>query len=609
MFKIHNLIKSIQYDKAPTNSKVLFGEHKRHEVGAEGVLIDSLHDNMLCILSEKMKATGSELYKSDNEIDHACERMDYELNIFEESCKVLATASNKAEVRLYAEAKKNISLKAILKRIVEFFKGIPKMIMRILGRFAVMYRKLKVRSNYLINRTEFFQTFNDSMIKSNRGVKLDMSELRDKYQPWLDKNLDKLKKIKLSGNSEKDYKNILNYIVGYLPVMAYGLNKETQTSINDKAIREVFGNGVVDIVSELASHAATMDDNTIYMDATTINTINGLDASLDRFPFLDVSSHTTSNAFEGTPLAGVHNMVLSKHHIYISQIAKSLGEGVFNASLDAVHFSKVEDEDEFDANRRKNAIDKMSKSVDSALKGAEHLKSTLTNTTNKGKGVSIVSVFKNAIMMQQLIYAIVLGDAEGGIDNAMKGNIGDVKSWGEIQKLIEKTGGKTLGYGDNLNFLKRYEVKSLMNIFEKYASEYKPEVRNSILDHLLRALNRGTYNAEKAYDESIRAEELLVDFIAGYVDNDNYVQSAINEYVSRSNILYNASASMTKVTTILIEIIFAINNYRKVLITDLAYRMQTVTDMFVLADMVLEMVKVKEEPVDRTVRGHLAFNS
>ena len=84
MFEIHNLIKSVQYDTShASNGKVLFGEHARHEVGAEGVLIDSLHDNMLCLLSEKMKATGSELYKSDNEIDRACNRMDYELNIFE----------------------------------------------------------------------------------------------------------------------------------------------------------------------------------------------------------------------------------------------------------------------------------------------------------------------------------------------------------------------------------------------------------------------------------------------------------------------------------------------------------------------------------------------
>lgn len=89
------------------------------------------------------------------------------------------------------------------------------------------------------------------------------------------------------------------------------------------------------------------------------------------------------------------------------------------------------------------------------------------------------------------------------------------------------------------------------------------------------------------------------------------MQSAINEYVRRANKLHGAMVNMTKVTTVLMELIFSLNNYRKVLITDLAYRMQTVADMFVLADVVLEMVKTKEDGSsdNKAIRGHLAFNS
>ena len=110
---------------------------------------------------------------------------------------------------------------------------------------------------------------------------------------------------------------------------------------------------------------------------------------------------------------------------------------------------------------------------------------------------------------------------------------------------------------------------------------------------------------------------MVTDFIAGYDGNDNYIHDAINEFVRRSNMLHGATLNMSKVTTTLMELIGMANSYRMALIMDLTYRMQTVADMFGLANVILADIKasVKEDsrPVNKQgtphISGQIAFNS
>ena len=64
MYEINRLIKMVQEEEPVrhNDTKLLFGERVRHEVGAEVVLIDSLHDNMLTSLYNKMKGVDVDLY-------------------------------------------------------------------------------------------------------------------------------------------------------------------------------------------------------------------------------------------------------------------------------------------------------------------------------------------------------------------------------------------------------------------------------------------------------------------------------------------------------------------------------------------------------------------
>ena len=224
MYEINRLIKMVQEEEPVrhNDTKLLFGERVRHEVGAEGVLIDSLHDNMLTSLYNKMKGIDVDLY-GENAIEDSCDELGADMVRFESACESLSSYASNESVKLYSEAKKGNSIKLILMKILAFFKGIPQMIMRFFGKIAAVYRKLKVRSKYLVNRTEFFQSFNDNKLKAlMENKKYNTDELKGKYNPWLEQHKDKLSKMKLTGDDFKDYKKILSYVVGYLPVKPYG---------------------------------------------------------------------------------------------------------------------------------------------------------------------------------------------------------------------------------------------------------------------------------------------------------------------------------------------------------------------------------------------------
>ena len=624
MYEINRLIKMVQEEEPVrhNDTKLLFGERVRHEVGAEGVLIDSLHDNMLTSLYNKMKGIDTELY-GEKAIEDSCDELSADMVRFESACESLSSYASNESVKLYSEAKKGNSIKLILMKILAFFKGIPQMIMRFFGKIAAMYRKLKVRSKYLVNRTEFFQSFNDNRLKAlMENKKYNTDELKGKYNPWLEQHKDKLSKMKLTGDDFKDYKKILSYVVGYLPVKPYGLTKDGRGKVDDQLMNDIFGGSMVNALFNLASHAATMKDNNPYDDNGTISAIQALGSHIDAFPFLSVSSNTTQSAFDGTPLAGVHGL-LSKHLIYVTQLTAALDYSLADALT--LHKRKGDD-NELDS---KESVRKLVGATTKAADVADKLKASLTKPTTKSTKAKISDVLVHAIRLQQSLYAIILGDAQNlnyalvkntYHDDEDGGAPGTIKNWGEVESIIQKTKGKSLGYASIIIEYKYMEIKSLIKVFEEYAPSHDKRNRDVIIN--LMGLKRGnikstTKNASLLYDQSVKVDEMVTDFIAGYDGNDNYVHDAINEFVRRSNMLHGATLNMSKVTTTLMELIGMANSYRMALIMDLTYRMQTVVDMFGLANIILADIKasVKDEVKSTNkqgsqhISGRIAFNS
>ena len=624
MYEINRLIKTVQEEEPVrhNDTKILFGERVRHEVGAEGVLIDSLHDNMLTSLYNKMKGIDVDLY-GEKAIEDSCDELSADMVRFESACESLSSYASNESVKLYSEAKKGNSIKLILMKILAFFKGIPQMIMRFFGKITAVYRKLKVRSKYLVNRTEFFQSFNDNRLKVlMENKKYNTDELKGKYNPWLEQHKDKLSKMKLTGDDFKDYKKILSYVVGYLPVKPYGLTKDERGKVDDQLMNDIFGGSMVNAVFSLASHAATMKDNNPYDDAGTLGAIQALGSHLDTFPFLSVSSNTTQSAFDGTPLAGVHGL-LSKHLVYVTQLTAALDYSLADA---LTLYKRKGDDDELDS---KESVRKLVGATTKAADVADKLKASLTKPTTKSTKAKISDVLVHAIRLQQSLYAIILGDAQS-IDNALDKNMyqhdedggapGTIKNWGEVESIIQKTKGKSLGYASIIIEYKYREIKSLIKVFEEYAPSHDKRNRDVIIN--LMGLKRGnikstTKNASLLYDQSVKVDEMVTDFIAGYDGNDNYIHDAINEFVRRSNMLHGATLNMSKVTTTLMELIGMANSYRMALIMDLTYRMQTVADMFGLANIILANIKasVKDEVKSTNkqgsqhISGRIAFNS
>ena len=624
MYEINRLIKMVQEEEPVrhNDTKLLFGERVRHEVGAEGVLIDSLHDNMLTSLYNKMKGIDTELY-GEKAIEDSCDELSADMVRFESACESLSSYASNESVKLYSEAKKGNSIKLILMKILAFFKGIPQMIMRFFGKIAAMYRKLKVRSKYLVNRTEFFQSFNDNRLKAlMENKKYNTDELKGKYSPWLEQHKDKLSKMKLTGDDFKDYKKILSYVVGYLPVKPYGLTKDERGKVDDQLMNDIFGGSMVNALFNLASHAATMKDNNPYDDNGTISAIQALGSHIDAFPFLSVSSNTTQSAFDGTPLAGVHGL-LSKHLVYVTQLTAALDYSLADALT--LHKRKGDD-NELDS---KESVRKLVGATTKAADVADKLKASLTKPTTKSTKAKISDVLVHAIRLQQSLYAIILGDAQNlnyALDKNMYqhdedgGAPGTIKNWGEVESIIQKTKGKSLGYASIIIEYKYMEIKSLIKVFEEYAPSHDKRNRDVIIN--LMGLKRGnikstTKNASLLYDQSVKVDEMVTDFIAGYDGNDNYVHDAINEFIRRSNMLHGATLNMSKVTTTLMELIGMANSYRMALIMDLTYRMQTVVDMFGLANIILADIKtsVKDEVKSTNkqgsqhISGRIAFNS
>ena len=624
MYEINRLIKMVQEEEPVrhNDTKLLFGERVRHEVGAEGVLIDSLHDNMLTSLYNKMKGIDTELY-GEKAIEDSCDELSADMVRFESACESLSSYASNESVKLYSEAKKGNSIKLILMKILAFFKGIPQMIMRFFGKIAAMYRKLKVRSKYLVNRTEFFQSFNDNRLKAlMENKKYNTDELKGKYNPWLEQHKDKLSKMKLTGDDFKDYKKILSYVVGYLPVKPYGLTRDERGKVDDQLMNDIFGGSMVNAVFSLASHAATMKDNNLYDDAGTLGAIQALGSHLDTFPFLSVSSNTTQSAFDGTPLAGVHGL-LSKHLVYVTQLTAALDYSLADA---LTLYKRKGDDNELDS---KESVRKLVGATTKAADVADKLKASLTKPTTKSTKAKISDVLVHAIRLQQSLYAIILGDAQN-LDYALDKNRyqhgedggapGTIKNWGEVESIIQKTKGKSLGYASIIIEYKYREIKSLIKVFEEYAPSHDKRNRDVIIN--LMGLKRGnikstTKNASLLYDQSVKVDEMVTDFIAGYDGNDNYIHDAINEFVRRSNMLHGATLNMSKVTTTLMELIGMANSYRMALIMDLTYRMQTVADMFGLANIILADIKasVKDEVKSTNkqgsqhISGRIAFNS
>ena len=624
MYEINRLIKMVQEEEPVrhNDTKLLFGERVRHEVGAEGVLIDSLHDNMLTSLYNKMKGVDVDLY-GEKAIEDSCDELSADMVRFESACESLSSYASNESVKLYSEAKKGNSIKLILMKILAFFKGIPQMIMRFFGKIAAMYRKLKVRSKYLVNRTEFFQSFNDNRLKAlMENKKYNTDELKGKYSPWLEQHKDKLSKMKLTGDDFKDYKKILSYVVGYLPVKPYGLTKDGRGKVDDQLMNDIFGGSMVNALFNLASHAATMKDNNPYDDNGTISAIQALGSHIDAFPFLSVSSNTTQSAFDGTPLAGVHGL-LSKHLVYVTQLTAALDYSLADALT--LHKHKGDD-NELDS---KESVRKLVGATTKAADVTDKLKASLTKPTTKSTKAKISDVLVHAIRLQQSLYAIILGDAQN-LNYALNKNMyqhdedggapGTIKNWGEVESIIQKTKGKSLGYASIIIEYKYMEIKSLIKVFEEYAPSHDKRNRDVIIN--LMGLKRGnikstTKNASLLYDQSVKVDEMVTDFIAGYDGNDNYIHDAINAFVRRSNMLHGATLNMSKVTTTLMELIGMANSYRMALIMDLTYRMQTVADMFGLANIILADIKasVKDEVKSTNkqgsqhISGRIAFNS
>lgn len=614
MYDIHRALKAIQPEKVEDkNSRLLFGERARHDYGAEGVLIDSLHDNLLLSLYDKLKGDSS-VYK-ENALSDLADEVDTDIDRYMESCNAIEDCATES-TKLYAEAKKGINLKVILQKIVAFFKNLPSMIYRFFGKITLFFRKLKVKSSYLINRTEFFESFNDKAIALIRKELPDNKHMvKNMYGDWLEKHKSKLSNMKFSGNDEKDFKKALSYVVGYLPLRPRGLMGKELSHLQTRSLITVFGDSLVNAIMALASNAATIDDCDVYLDRTTINTANGLSKLLDMFPFMSLSSQTTYAALGEMKLAGVHGL-FSVHHKYVSDLARELDENLILSLVDRT-MSKNEKDNEY-------SIDQFIRATDKASVAVDKLKGYLTKVPTKRTKVDITNVLLYMNRLQESLYAILAGSAND-IDEALRYNTydsfnnlgkraGTVASWGDIKTAIEQSKGQTIGYAFHIAEFKYAEMKSLLGVFEEYAKDYRPADFRKLRDIVKAAPTVDTgmiANAVQNYKTLCNAEELMTDFIAGYTENDNYVHQAINEYVRRANRLHGASINMAKIVNTLIELIYSINNYRVALLTDLAYRMAGVVDMFDLAQVILDGVKQNNDASEskREVIGHLAFNS
>ena len=177
---------------------------------AERIVEESILDNALLALNESI-ITGN---YGESSIDSTEATVIYRFERYKEALNTLEL-NRDPSVRLYREATAKSQLMSVVNMVVKFFKNIPNLVMKILSSIGTLYRSFKVRSAYLINRHDFFNSFPANVIKAIRkkvaGAKDESSE---KHKPWIDKHYSKLGKIKLTGNDDKDYYNILKYVVG-----------------------------------------------------------------------------------------------------------------------------------------------------------------------------------------------------------------------------------------------------------------------------------------------------------------------------------------------------------------------------------------------------------
>ena len=577
----------------------LMGESRREHT-ADIIVEESILDNALLTLNESI-ITGN---YGESAIDSTEATVMYSFNKYKEAIDRIEMNQDPS-LKLYREATVKSQLKTILDMITRFFKGIPNFVKRLLSSIGTLYRSFKVRSAYLINRHEFFQSFPANSVRDIRKkVASAKDKASDKHKPWIDKHYSKMSKMKLTGDDDKDYYNILKYIVGYFPVKAYTMGE--LGDVDTEAVTAVFGSSIVGAVGHASSIFADMEKNNFYIDQSGMQAIIGLTKQLSAYDFMSLSSVTTDGSFANTPLTGAHKFITAGDTL-ISGMSKEM------AKLAVVHFYR---DDKHDASPY------IKKEVQGMLKLSESIKKSVdavTNATgvkkNKTTGVTLTEAFMLSFRLQATLFALFSGSYEG-VESVKPSTL--KSTWSEIKanKMSIET-----GILSRVNVAKAIMISKFKDIVISSDAPNKRVLGGQAFDVVERIASERVPVQEGNVKNIGIAEDAVKTFLNSYEGENSEVKSAIQDYMAVYTHLFTITSNITKAMADLAKLVDQCNNYRMALLSDLSHRMQTVADMFSMAEAIkvrLEEDKAKaskspdtEDVMSKGAKptGQIAFNS
>ena len=576
----------------------LIGESRREHM-AERIVEESVLDNALLALNESI-ITGN---YGESSIDSTEATVIYRFERYKEALNTLEL-NRDPSVRLYREATAKSQLMSVVNMVVKFFKNIPNLVMKIISSIGTLYRSFKVRSAYLINRRDFFNSFPANVIKDIRkkvaGAKDESSE---KHKPWIDKHYSKLSKIKLTGDDDKDYYNILKYVVGYFPVKAYTMGEIGK--VDTEAVTAVFGSNLVGAIGHASSIFADMEKNNFYVDASGMQAIAAIEKQLQAYDFMRLSSVTSDSSFANTPLTGAHNLITAGD-ILISGLSKEL----VKLEDDPIHRDEKGNAEGY----LKNEVQRMLKLSESIKKSMDAVTNATRIKTNKTKSVKLTAAITLSFRLQATLFGIFTGNHEGPA-SVHPSTLMD--TWSQIKSDKSRI---DVGVLSKVNTAKAIMISTFKDIVIDSDSTEKRMLHGTAFD-VVDKVASGAISLQAPHVKSIYiAEDAVKQFLNAYSGDDATVKNAISDYVAVYTHLFTITSNITKVMAELAKLVDQCNNYRMALLSDLSHRMQTVADMFSMTEAIkvrLEEDKVKAKAPDtekHTSKGaspvaQISFNS
>ena len=232
--------------------------------------------------------------------------------------------------------------------------------------------------------------------------------------------------------------------------------------------------------------------------------------------------------------------------------------------------------------------------------------------------MSIISVINLTYRLQTVLWNIIVGDT----DDIKKSR----ETWGSLKNntRLADTGALM-----PVNVAKAVAINNFKLILDSKGTALPSDKSFDAVGKIASGVTRlNAYKIEALGDRIVThindirvCEDVVQNFIRNYRDDDANIKGAIADYVSIYNELFRITSNVTKAMSTMSRIVDNCNNYRMALLSDLSHRMQTVADMFSMAEAIkvrLEEDKAKaskspdtEDVMSKGAKpaGQIAFNS